>query len=91
VRIHDAARAGDWEKARREQERLYQLFSIIDAGTPGRLGPTASALGAFKTALMLRGVISTNVVGRPMTRLNDIEVERVRRALDAAGLLARSQ
>lgn len=86
VRIFDAARVGDWETARREQERLYRLFSIIYSGTPGRVGPTASALGAFKTALMLRGVIVTNVVGRPMTRLNDAETERVRRGLEAAGL-----
>ncbi|MGH2460089.1 MAG: dihydrodipicolinate synthase family protein [Chloroflexota bacterium] len=82
VRLYDAARAGDWETARREQERLYQLFSIVYSGTPGRVGPTASALGAFKTALMLRGVIATNVMGRPLTRLNEAEVERVRRALE---------
>ena len=37
------------------------------------VGHTASALGGFKTALQLLGVIATNVPGRPMTRLNDEE------------------
>lgn len=87
VRIYDAARAGDWAAARREQERLYRLFSIIYCATPGRMGFTAAALGGFKTALVLRGVIATNVTGRPMTRLNDEETARVRAVLAEAGLL----
>jgi 4-hydroxy-tetrahydrodipicolinate synthase len=87
VRIYDAARAGDWARARDEQERLYRLFSIIYGGTPGRMGFTASALGGFKTALMLRGVIATNVIGRPLTRYTADEVERVRRVLVEAELL----
>lgn len=85
ARLYHAARAGDWTKARREQERLYRLFSIIDVGT-GRMGIGSSALGAFKTALMLRGIIATNVVGRPQLRLNDEEIDRVRRALGEADL-----
>jgi len=85
VRLYQAARAGDWETARREQERLYRLFSIIEAGV-GRMGIGSSAMGAFKTALMLRGVIAANVVGRPQLRLDDNEVEQVRRALTEAGL-----
>jgi 4-hydroxy-tetrahydrodipicolinate synthase len=86
VRIYDAVRAGDLEAARREQERLYRLFEIIHAAEPGRMGFTAAALGGFKTALMLRGVIATNVMGRPLTRYDDVEVARVRRILDEAGL-----
>ncbi len=87
VRIYDAARAGDWQRARAEQERLYRLFSIIYGGTPGRMGFTASALGGFKTALMLRGVIETNVIGRPLTRYTSEEIERVRQVLVEAELL----
>lgn len=87
VRLYDAARRGDWATARREQERLYRLFAIIHAGTPGRMGFTASAIGGFKTALLLRGVIATNVTGRPLTRLDDAEVARVRAALVEAELL----
>ena len=51
------------------------------------MGSTAAFLGAFKTALMLRGVIATNVVGRPLTRYNDEEAARVRTVLIETGLL----
>jgi 4-hydroxy-tetrahydrodipicolinate synthase len=87
VRIYDAIKSGDLETARQEQERLTEVFSIIYAGTHGRMGFTASALGSFKTALMLRGIIATNVTGRPLTRYNDEEVERVRQILAGTGLL----
>jgi 4-hydroxy-tetrahydrodipicolinate synthase len=87
VRLFKACSEKDWASALQEQERLYRLFTIIKAGTPGRMGFTASALGGFKTALMLRGVIATNIMGRPMTRYNSQEVERVRKILVEAGLL----
>ena len=87
VRIYDAVNAGDLATARQEQERLYRLFGIIYQATPGRTGVTAAALGGFKTALQLRGVIATNVMGRPLTRLNDEETARIGRSLVAAGLL----
>ncbi len=86
VRLYDAARRGDWEAARVEQDRLYRLFSIIEPGM-GRMGFTASAIGGFKTALMLRGVIATNVLARPMPRYNAEEIEQVRRVLVDTGLL----
>ncbi len=87
ARLYRAARAGDWQAARSEQERLFRLFSIVYAATPGRMSFGSAALGAFKTALRLRGVIATNVVGRPQLRLNDEEVDRVRQRLVEAGLL----
>jgi 4-hydroxy-tetrahydrodipicolinate synthase len=46
-----------------------------------------SALGGFKTALQLLGVIDTNVMARPMTRLDDDEAARIRALLAAADLL----
>jgi 4-hydroxy-tetrahydrodipicolinate synthase len=87
VRLYDAVRAGDMETARQEQERLIRLFRIIACGTPGRMGFTASALGGFKTSLVLRGAIATNVMGRPLTRYNDEETGRVRELLHEAELL----
>jgi 4-hydroxy-tetrahydrodipicolinate synthase len=86
VRIFDAVSAGDLDLARREQERLFNLFGITRQAT-GRAGHTASALGGFKTALMVRGVIATNVTGRPMTRLNADETGRVRQILVECALL----
>ena len=87
VRIYDAVKAGDLAAAREEQERLCRLFEIVRQATPGRTGFTASAIGGFKTALMLRGVIDTNVTARPMTRLNDEETARIREILVDTGLL----
>ena len=87
VRLYQAARAGDWAVARSEQERLFRLFSIVRAAKPGRMGFGSAAIGAFKTAQMLRGVIATNVVGRPQIRLDSEEVTRVRHVLVEAGLL----
>jgi 4-hydroxy-tetrahydrodipicolinate synthase len=86
VRLYDAMRAGNLEAARREQERLLRLSAIADAATSGRMGETAAVLGAFKTALMLRGVIATNVMGRPLTRYNEAETDRVRWVLAEVGL-----
>jgi 4-hydroxy-tetrahydrodipicolinate synthase len=87
VRLYQAARAGDWQKARDEQQRIIKLFTIIKAATPGRVNPLSAAFAAFKTALMLRGIIATNVVGRPQQQLNADEVERVRQILIEVGLL----
>lgn len=87
VRLYQAAQSEDWRAARREQERLFRLFSIVAAGTPGRMGTGSSAMGGFKTALLLRGVIATNVVGRPQIRLNAEEVSKVRQALSEAQLI----
>jgi 4-hydroxy-tetrahydrodipicolinate synthase len=87
VRLYDLVRAGKIEEAKREQERLIRLFGIIQAATPGRMGPNASAIGGFKTAMQLQGMIDTNVLGRPLTRYNDEEVARVRAIVEEAGLL----
>lgn len=87
VRLFDHVQAGEMDAARREQERLIRLFRVIGCGTPGRMGFTAAALGGFKTALVHRGVIATNVMGRPLTRYDAAEGERVREILVEAALL----
>lgn len=86
VRLHDAAVAGDWAAAKAEQDRLVALFDIIRAARPGTASATAAGLGAFKTALMLRGVITTNVMSPPMRRLDAGETAAIAACLDRAGL-----
>lgn len=86
IRLWEAARAGDWDTARKEQERLFRLFAIVDVGSADRMGRGASAYGAFKTGLMLRGVIETNVTGRPQPQLLATEVELIRDLLIASGI-----
>jgi len=87
VKVWDLVKKGDYSGAVAEQDRLVKLFEIISVGDKSRLGFTAAALGGFKTALMLRDIIDTNVMGKPMGRLNDAEVARVRKILVQANLL----
>lgn len=86
VRLHEAAVRGDWTAARAEQDRLVALFDIIRAARPGTASATAAGLGAFKTALMLRGVIATNVMSPPMRRLDAEETAAVAACLERAGI-----
>jgi 4-hydroxy-tetrahydrodipicolinate synthase len=87
VRLHQACLAGDWESARREQDRLTRLFRIVDAADPATTAGATRGVGAFKTALTLLGVIDSNAVSLPMRPLDDVETERVRAQLVESGLL----
>lgn len=87
VRLHTTARASDWTGARTQQERLVRLFALTACADPARRGQSSSVIGAFKTALMLRGVIATNAVALPQARLEEDEVARVMTVLDEAGLV----
>lgn len=86
VRLHEAAVRGDWAAAKAEQDRLVGLFDIVGAAAPGTSSATAAGLGAFKTALMLRGIIETNVMSPPMRRLDAAETAMIAAYLDRAGL-----
>ncbi|MCT9076869.1 dihydrodipicolinate synthase family protein [Streptomyces fulvoviolaceus] len=87
VRLDRLCRAGDVDAARAEQERLCGLFGMVGVGDPGRMGASSSALGAFKAALYLRGVIDCPVTAEPQVPLSEGEVERVGKFLASAGLL----
>ncbi|WP_330457751.1 dihydrodipicolinate synthase family protein [Streptomyces sp. NBC_00820] len=87
VRLYRLARAGDLAGARVEQERLCALFGIVGIGDPARMGGSSAALGAFKAALCLRGVIDCPVTAESQIPLSGDEVERVGKVLAAAGLL----
>jgi 4-hydroxy-tetrahydrodipicolinate synthase len=87
VRLDGLCRAGDLERARAEQERLCALYRMVDAGDPARMGASSSALGAFKAALHLRGVIDCPLTAEPQIPLTQEEVRRVGKFLAAAGLL----
>lgn len=87
VRLARYCREGDWERARAEQERLCALFGMVEVGDSTRMGGGSSALGAFKAALYLRGVIACPATAEPQVPLSEDEVERVGKYLAAAGLL----
>ncbi len=85
--LYKAAMAGDWAKASTEQNRLADVFEIVYTPRPGRLSGNAAGLGAFKTALMLMGVIRTNVMSAPMLALDEGETAAVKVILERTGLL----
>lgn len=87
VRLDRLHRAGDREAARAEQERLCALFGMVTVGDPARMGGSSSALGAFKAALHLRGVIDCPATAEPQVPLSEAEVEQVGKFLAGAGLL----
>jgi len=87
VRLDALCRAGDWDRARAEQERLCTLFGLVGVGDPARMGGSSSALGAFKAALHLRGVIDCPATAEPQVPLSADEVGQVGKFLAAAGLL----
>lgn len=86
VRLYDAARRGDWDAARREQDRLCQLFEIVGCGA-ARTSAGASGVGGFKTAMRRLGIVATNTMARPQRTLNDDEARCVDAILARVGLI----
>ncbi|MFG2141399.1 dihydrodipicolinate synthase family protein [Streptomyces sp. NPDC048650] len=86
VRLHEAARTGDWARAAAEQERLAALFSMVDIAPESEMGRGSAALGAFKAALWLLGVIDHGATALPQLPLSKEAVAEVGRRLTAAGL-----
>ncbi|MBB4071714.1 dihydrodipicolinate synthase family protein [Canibacter oris] len=85
VRQWRAYQAGDWEAVRREQDYLADLMRIVTV-TQGVSGYSAG-VGAFKTALQLLGVISTNQMPVPAAALQGENVSRIAAVLREAELL----
>ena len=87
VRLYDAVRGGDFDSAVKEQERLVELFGMVDAGPENEMGRNSSAIGAFKHALRLLGVFTEGTTAAPQIQLGDASVDFVADRLRAAGLL----
>ncbi|GAA4669051.1 dihydrodipicolinate synthase family protein [Streptomyces buecherae] len=88
LRLYAHARAGRWAEAAAEQDRLAALFALTETGDPARMGGSSSALGGFKAALHLLGVIDCPATAAPQVPLEAAAVDRVRKFLDDAGLTA---
>ncbi|MGW5738567.1 MULTISPECIES: dihydrodipicolinate synthase family protein [Streptomyces] len=86
VRLYEAARAGDWSLAAKEQEQLVELFGMVDVGPEADMGRSSSALGSFKAALQLLGIIACGDTAFPQIQLSAESVALVARRLRAAGL-----
>lgn len=86
VRLYEAARAGDWTLAAKEQEQLVELFGMVDVGPEADMGRSSSALGSFKAALQLLGIIECGDTAFPQIQLSAESVALVAQRLRAAGL-----
>ncbi|MFM9370964.1 dihydrodipicolinate synthase family protein [Streptomyces sp. Da 82-17] len=87
VRLYEAARAGDFGLAAKEQERLVELFGMVDCGPESEMGRSSSALGSFKAALWLLGLVDCPATARPQIPLGEAAVAEVAERLRAAGLV----
>lgn len=86
VRLWDAAQRGDWNAARTEQERINRLFEIVFQ--PQGLSGDATGVGAFKTAMKARGLITSARIANTVETLDDATVAKVHGILDELGLLS---
>ncbi|HLS24764.1 MAG TPA: dihydrodipicolinate synthase family protein [Beutenbergiaceae bacterium] len=80
ARLWRAAQDGDWQRARREQDRLAALFEIVFQD-PGRSGD-AAGVGAFKTAMTHLGVIPSNTMAHPVEPLDGQAAARIAAIVD---------
>lgn len=86
VKIYDLIQKGDVEGARTEQERLFEMFALVDVGATDRMGRGSSAIGAFKASLQLLGIIEDGRTAPPAIALNASEIEAIKPFLKNAGL-----
>lgn len=85
VRLWRAARSGDWDAARAEQERLNALFAIVFAAAGGSID--RAGVGAFKAALVALGIIDQPAMAAPVASLDAPAAERVRQVLRGLDLV----
>jgi 4-hydroxy-tetrahydrodipicolinate synthase len=79
VALTAAARAGDWDGARRLHERWLPLFRANFAGAPNPV--------PAKAALALMGVLGSDAVRGPLLPLDEPARDRLRATLRGLGLL----
>jgi 4-hydroxy-tetrahydrodipicolinate synthase len=85
--LYTAAQSPFLAAARAEQDRLAELFELVDVLEPGTASGSTGGIGGFKTALALLGVIGSATVSPPMRSHTGAETARIRAVLDRAGLL----
>jgi len=86
VKIYDLVQKGDFAAARKEQERLFEMFGLVDVGAADRMGRGSSAIGAFKAGLKLLGIIEDARTAPPAIPLNENEIAAIKPFLVRAGL-----
>ena len=85
ARMYQASLGGDWAAVRAEQDRLFALREITQAGLP-RVSSFSSTIGSFKAALVHRRVIDCDALQLPLCELDDRERLMVANLVDSAAL-----
>jgi 4-hydroxy-tetrahydrodipicolinate synthase len=85
VRMYDLTQAGHWDDAVHLQERLLLCFYELIAQSDPGYSVMSSALGGFKAALKLKGVIRSARMAAPLHSFGTVEEERVSEALRRHG------
>ena len=62
------------------------MFGIVSIPDRSRVGYTAGALGAFKVAMALRGIIADPATNPPLLPLHETEAKSIAAVLDELGL-----
>ncbi|MCW3156964.1 dihydrodipicolinate synthase family protein [Micropruina sonneratiae] len=83
VALDQAAKVGDWEGARRIQDRLARLMEICLA--PVSAQGWGAGVGAFRTALWSMGVIDSNQQPEPFDALDERDLHTIRQILEEVG------
>jgi len=86
-KIYEAIKQGDFPTAKKEQERLFRMFELINVGAADRMGRASSAIGAFKESIHQLGVIADPRTAPPQIALNESETAAITPYLVAGGLL----
>jgi len=84
VRLWNAAKAGDYSSAVKEQEFINELFEIVFVPT-GRSGD-AAGVGAFKAAMAARGIISSAAMTAPLKGLDGATTGKIEAIVRRLGL-----
>lgn len=86
VRLYEAAVKGDAAAARREQDRLIDLFQMVFWAS-AEVSPGASGVGSFKVALKHLGIFEHSHMRRPNRPLPEAIDKRIRQHLQTHKLL----
>jgi 4-hydroxy-tetrahydrodipicolinate synthase len=85
ARLFEAVRKQDLAAARKIHERIHPTAEVFYAA------PTVDMHNRMKEALVLLGKLPRAVVRPPLVKVTDTEIERIKAAITAAGLLSKDR